>query len=217
MKQLLFFLLLFGVISCDSTAKLKLNTGEILITWHDSIAGDFSFKENWDYPEGVWKNQFGQLSCDGLCPSEVDEMKDENGRIYDDSLKAFYQLVDTTHQFHTIKLEAWTYEWAGADFVTATRINKDTVVCFTHNNVATHSSLNLTITKEKCIPTIAFNSITPTGTKIYICKSGQIKIDRNLWDKGIMKAEFDFIFDHNENPGKPMYWKGKIYAKIESK
>lgn len=64
MKQLVFFLLILGVISCDSITKLKLNTGEILITWQDSIAGDFSFKE--DYPEGVYKNEFGQLSCDGL-------------------------------------------------------------------------------------------------------------------------------------------------------
>lgn len=213
MKQLLFFLLFLGVISCDSTTKLKLNTGEILITWHDSIAGDFSFKDNWSYPEGVYKNEFGQLSCDGLCPEEIDRMQDENGRIYDDSLKAFYQLVDTTHEFHSIQSEARTYEWAGTDFITVERVSKDTVICYTQNNTATHSSLDLIIVKDIVKPTIILNSITPTGTKIHICKSGQIKIDRNLWDKGIMKAEFDFIFDDKENPSEPMYWKGKIYTR----
>ena len=32
-----------------------------------------------------------------------------------------------------------------------------------------------------------------------------------------MKAEFNFTFEHKKNPDKPMYWKGKIYAKVESK
>lgn len=217
MKQLLFFLLLFGLISCDSTTKLKLNTGEILIIWRDNIAGDFSFKDNWTYPEGIYKNEFGQLSCDGLCPEEIDRMEDENGRIYDDSLKAFYHLVDTTHQFYSIQSDAWTYEWAGTDFIDVRKVSKDSTICFTQNNIATHSSLDLIIIKDIVKPSISLNSFAPTGTKTYPCNGGQIAIDRNLWNKGIMKAEFDFTFEHKENPNKTMYWKGKIYAKIESK
>ena len=89
-------------------------------------------------------------------------------------------------------------------------------ICFTHNNIATHSSLILTIIKDKCIPTIELNSITPTGKKIYTCKNGHIQIDRNLWKNGILKANFDFVFDHKEDPSKPMYWKGKIYVNIDN-
>ena len=29
------------------------------------LTGDFSFKDNWSYPEGVYWNEFGQLSCEG--------------------------------------------------------------------------------------------------------------------------------------------------------
>lgn len=217
MKQLLFFLLILGVISCDSTTKLKLNTGEILITWQDSIAGDFSFKEKEDYPEGVYKNEFGQLSCDGLCPPEIDGMKDENGRIYNDSLKAFYQLVDTTHQFYSIQSDAWTYEWAGTNFITFERVSKDSIFCYTHTNIATHCSLNLIIIKDIIKPLIFLNSMVPNDTKTYPCNGGQIAIDRKLWNKGIVKAEFNFTFEHKKNPDKLMYWKGKIYAKVESK
>jgi hypothetical protein len=217
MKHLLFFLLLFGVISCDSTTQLKLNTGEILITWYDNIDGDFSFKDNWTYPEGIYRNEFGHLSCDGLCPPEIDKMKNKNGKIFKDSLKAFYQLIDTTHQFHSIQSDAWTYEWAGTDFITVERVSKDSIVCYTLNNIATQSSLDLIIIKDIVKPSISLNSIAPNSIKTYPCNGGQIVIDRNLWNKGIMKAEFDFTFEHKENPAQPMYWKGKIYAKIESK
>lgn len=219
-RHLKYLILTLGLISCGLTfyKNEKVRYGEIKISWIDNLTGDFSFKENWDYLEGVSKNDFGQLSCNGLCPPEIDKMKDVNGKIFEDSLKAFYQLIDTTHQFHSIQSDAWAYEWAGTNFITATRINDDTLVCFTHNNLATHSSLILTITKENCIPKIKLNSIVgKTGTKIYTCKSGQIEIDKKLWVKGILKAKFDFTFHHEENPKKEMYWKGNIYATIESK
>lgn len=219
-RNLTYIFLIIGLISCgltfDKNGKVK--SGEIEISWLDSLTGDFSFTKNWDYPEGVYKNEFGQLSCDGLCPPEIERMKDENGKIYKDSLKAFYQQVDTTHQFHSIRSEAGIYEWAGTNFATATRINAETIVCFTHNNLATHSSLILTIVKDKCIPTIELNSVVySAGKKTYACKSGRIEIDENFWENGILKANFDLVFDHKENLNKPMYWKGKVYATINDK
>jgi hypothetical protein len=219
-RHLTYIFLTIGLISCglnlDKNEKVK--SGEIETRWVDNLTGDFSFTKNWDYPEGVYKNEFGQLSCDGLCPQEIDRMKDENGKIYKDSLTAFYKFVDTTHQFHSIQSDAWTYEWAGTNFVTVTKKNADTTICYTHNNVATHSSLILTITKDKCIPTIELNSVVSSiGKKTYTCKTGRIEIDKNFWEKGILKANFDFVFDHKEKPDKPMYWKGKIYANIDNK
>ena len=219
-RNLTCIILIIGLISCGMTfdKNEKVKYGEINISWSDSLSGDFSFNKNWDYPEGVYKNDFGQISCDVFCPPAIDRMKDENGKIYKDSLKAFYQLVDTTHQFHTIQSDAWTYEWAGTNFLTAIKKNVDTTTCYTHNNISTHSSLVLTIIKDKCIPIIKLNSIVgSTGNKIYTCKSGQIEIDKTLWKKGILKANFDFVFDHTENADKPMYWKGKIYANIDNK
>jgi hypothetical protein len=218
-RQLTYIFLTIGLISCglilDKNANV--NSGEIEINWVDNLTGDFSFTKNWDYPEGVYTNEFGQLSCDGLCPQEIDKMKDENGKIQEDSLTSFYKLVDTTHQFHSIQSDAWTYEWNGTNFVTATKKNEDTTICYTHKTPATHSSLILTIINEKCIANIELNSVTPTGIKTYNCKGGQIEIDKSLWKKGILAANFDFVFDHTENPEKPMYWKGKIYANIDNK
>jgi hypothetical protein len=208
----------YSKVISNSTNKLtdKDKSGEIEISWVTILTGDFSFTKNWAYPEGIYKNKFGQLDCDGMCPEEIDRMKDKNGQIYKHSLAAFYKLLDTTHQFHSIKSESYAYEWAGTNFVTVTKKNADTIICYTHNNVATHSSLIFTIIKNKCIPTIELNSITKTGTKIFKCNGGQIEIDKSLLKSGIFKANFDFVFHHYENPNKPMYWKGKIYAKIEN-
>lgn len=206
--------LIAGFISCgQANNKTKRNEpGEISITWVDDLPGDFIFTENWDYPEGVYINEFGQLSCDGICPPETEAMKDETGRIFKDSLTAFYNLVDTT-----IQSDARCYEWAGTNFVTARAINSDTTVCFTHNNASTHSSLHLVITQKQCTPTIELNSVAGAGEIIiYPCQSGQIEIDRKLWNKGILKATFNFAFDDKEDPDKPLSWEGKIYTKIEA-
>lgn len=194
--------------------KEKTTPIEININWTDSLVGDFSFTNNWDYPEGVYMNTFGQLSCDGICPIEIENMKAENGQIYKDSLPAFYQLVDTSHLHHTIACDAWCYEWAGTNYVTANK-KKDTIICATLCNAGTHCSLKLTITKNTCLPIIELNSVANnSGHSIYTCNTGKIELDRTLWNKGILKATFSFTFNHQENPSKPMFWKGKIVTKI---
>ena len=44
---------------------------------------------------------------------------------------------------------------------------------------------------------------------------GFIKIDKNLMQKNILKANFYMKFDHPENSNRTMYWKGKILTKIK--
>jgi len=193
----------------------RYETEWILIQWVDSIENDFSFKDKWSYPEGVYKNKFGQLSCDGICPPEVDRMKNEEGKIYPDSLKAFYEVVDTTHLFHSIKSEAWTYEWTGTDFMTFKKQADNTIIGQTACNVSTHSSLNIKIKDDSVIAWIDFNSITELGQHKFPMTQGQIKIDSQLFDKGIIKAEFDMKFANTLNSEKEIYWKGLIYSEIK--
>jgi hypothetical protein len=188
---------------------------EIKIQWVDNLNGDFDFRTKWSYPDGIYKNQFGQLSCDGFCPEGTESMKDIEGKIYTDSLTKFYQLVDTTHQFHTILSEAWCYEWAGTDYVTAKLKDENQITCYTHSNSGTRCKLILEIINDTCIPRIELNSISSPGLKTYYCKGGFIKIDKNLWIKGILKAEFHFEFNNTDEPDRKMFWKGKIYTMIE--
>lgn len=215
---IIFVLLLFSSYLWGQNTKGTVKTASIPITikWVDNLSGDFSFTNNWSYPEGVYKNEYGQLSCDGLCPPEIDAMKDSTGRIYDDSLQAFYKIIDTTHQVHSIKSKAWCYEWAGTDFIEVFRKSKDSVHCFTMTGMATHCSLHLDIIKNTCYAAIDLYSIVQGGDAKYYCTGGYITIDKKLWKEGTLKAKFSFNFGHNENPKKPIYWKGKIFAKIKT-
>ncbi len=187
---------------------------EINIQWIDNLIGDFDFRTKWSYPDGIYKNQFGQLCCDGFCPEGTEPMKDGEGKIFTDSLTKFYQLVDTTYQFHTISCTAWCYEWAGTDFVTAKQKDKNQITCFTHSNSGTHCNLILEIINDSCIPRIELNSIS-SELKTYYCQGGFMKIDKNLWIKGILKAEFNFDFNNTDEPDRKMFWEGKIYTMIE--
>ncbi|MCK9450492.1 MAG: hypothetical protein M0Q90_02285 [Bacteroidales bacterium] len=211
-----FVLLLFSSYLCRHYTKEPIKSASIPITikWVDQLSGDFSFANNWSYPEAVYKNEYGQLSCDGLCPPEIEAMKDSTGRIYADSLQAFYKIIDTTHQMHSIQCEAWCYEWAGTDFIEVFRQNKDSVSCFTIANIATHCSLHLDIIMNTCYAFIDLKSLDQSSDTKYYCTNGYIIIDKNSWEKGLMKAEFSFNFDNHENPEKPIYWKAKIFAKI---
>ncbi|MCL1867811.1 MAG: hypothetical protein FWF72_02525 [Paludibacter sp.] len=216
MKKTQIILSVFWILNLLSSCGVTSEKKEISIKWVDNLTGDFSFNACWSYPEGIYKNEFGQLICDGICPPQIYDMMDKNGKIYKDSLKAFYKLIDTTHLFHSIKSDAWTYEWDGTYYITAERINEDTVLCSTQCNAATHSSLNLIISKNYVTPTIVLIGINADfGTETYNCKSGKMIIDKNLWNEGILKAEFDFEFYNNESSDK-MYWKGNIYVKIET-
>lgn len=210
-------ILIIGFLSFGFITKSKINDKDcqIQIQWIVDLKGDFDFKTKWSYPEGVYRNEFGQLSCDGFCPEGTESMKDSVGKIYTDSLTKFYQLVDTTHMYHSILCEAWSYEIAGTDFITAKQVNKNQIICNTHKNAGTHCSLIIEITNDTCIPRIELNSISSPGLKTYFCKSGFIKIDKDLVTKGILKAEFNFDFNNSDEPDRKMFWKGKIYTTIE--
>ncbi len=47
-------------------------------------------------------------------------------------------------------------------------------------------------------------------------KKGMLKIDKKLFDKGIMKAKFDFEFTNSLEPQRPFYWKGLIFCEIKN-
>jgi len=206
------FILVFPVLSNSHQYS---NKNGIEIEWVDNIKGNYSFVNDWDYTDYVYKNDFGQLVCDGICNPLIYNMLDSNSKIYEDSLRSYYQLVDTTHIFHSIESNSNCYEWAGTDYIVINKISSDTIKCYTLCSAATHSSLEITLINNRCTASIKLISITNINNPIYYTyKDGYIKIDKYLWNKGVMKAEFEFIFDDHDNPAKDIFWNGKIYAKI---
>lgn len=194
----------------------KPKAGQIKMEWVEEPEGDYSFATAWDYPEGIYKNEHGQLSCDGFCPERTDVMKDSTGRIYKDSLPAFYALVDTTHRFHSLQGEAQCDEYAGTDYIVAQR-KQDTVVCYSLRNAATHCSLHLRLLGDHCMATVVLRSIISGNDMTYKLQSGFMHVERKSWEAGILKAEFNLDFGKDSLSQKPVSWKGKIYTPILNK
>lgn len=205
---IVFFICIFS--SCEH----KIEDKTIRVDWVSDLSGNFSFTKRWNYPENVFKNSFGQLVCDGLCDPQLDLMRDENGRIYNDSLTRYYQLLDTTHQYYTISNEAQCDEWVGTDFAFA-YYSGDIIKCYTATNAATHSILRLSVIGDKCIPQIELNSIQSSGIQYFECTGGYIKIDKMMVKKDILKADFNLTFRDASSPERPIWWKGQIYTSIQ--
>ncbi len=217
MKIKIVAILLLGLIgfSLNIIKSETITTSKVKIEWGNNFKENFSFKEKWSYPEFVYRNRFGQLSCDGDCPIEIDLMKDASGKIYGDSLQAFYKIVDTTRIFHSLKSENNIYENAGTNFIEFKKLKNGIIKGKSSNNVSTHSRLIIELQEDSCSAWVDFNSIKDLRKNIFPLERGTIKIDKILFEKGIIKAVFDFKFKNTLNSGSPLFWKGQIYNKIE--
>src|SRR3989304_7480074 len=205
-----------GFVCVSFLSEEKSKSIPITIKWVNNLEGDYSFVNKWNYHLNVFKDSTGkEFRCDWFCPPEIEAMKDSTGRIIKDSITAFFKILDTTHLHHTIECDAWCYEYAGTDFMEVYRKTKDSVYCYTMCTPGTHCSLDLNIVKDNCFASIDLNSITENGQSYYYCTKGYIKIDKKLWEKGIMKAEFNMDFKNTFDPNKPMFWKGKIHSEIK--
>ena len=202
------FMLISAIIftACSTTEQAK----KIRIEWSENLEGNFSFKDKWSYSEAISKNQFGQLVCDGLCPDETYKMLDSEGRIPDDSLHAYYQLIDTTHFYHSIAMAEH-----GADslwYLQVRQIGEDSIECCTALGVSTYTTLKMNIVNDFCCAFLENVSPAPDSNCTYPCIEGSLKIDKSLWKQGIMKAFFQFTFLEKNKFTRT----GKIYAKIEN-
>lgn len=224
MRYTLILLLSFCSLVANAKRSAFANAVPVKVQWLNKLPGDYSFKNKWDYPEGVYKNEYGQLVCDGLCPEGIEGMLDSNGRIYKDSIAVYYKLLDTSHQYHAIVSESTAPEWGSTDYITVTSLSKGKSTkrgrfyCSTFCNAATHSSLTLSIVNGICYAQINFNSIKSAPNddmrRLIPATGGYIKIDQTYLTKGIMKAEFSFDFADELHKTSKIFWKGKIYQRI---
>ncbi len=207
----------FLIYKSDLKYKPKENQGEkIKLEWINDLEGDFSFVDQWSYPEGIYRDEYGVLFLDGISSDVIETLKDSTGTIAPESMDYYYTLVDTSHQNHTINCESNCYEWIGTDFVNIFQDNKHQIVCQTQTNVGTHSSLVITISEDYCTSKIELYTISSPSKIIFYGITGTMKIDKKYWEAGILKCEFEFYFTDPSKPGTPIFWKGKILKPIPS-
>ncbi|HLP19674.1 MAG TPA: hypothetical protein VK174_05205 [Chitinophagales bacterium] len=210
---LIIYMLCTGYLSAQSI--LIKQSVPLQITWAKNLPDSFAFSESWSYPNNVELKSDGRAGYfnTGFYP-ELDQMLDSNGIVIADSAIAFYQTLDTSHQYHSLKSETDCYEWAGSDYIIAQEVSSDSVYCYSLCNAASHCSLEMLLVDNKCYVQISLLSIKGNNGEIYFpCTGGTITIDKNLWKSGKMKAMFDLRFKP-DNDGRPTYWRGKILAQI---
>ncbi|PHR28237.1 MAG: hypothetical protein COA38_12370 [Fluviicola sp.] len=207
-RALLFLILILPIVG----------TTQVSWNWVRQMDNDFSFVEKWEYDEGIYVNKWGQLSCDGLCPIEIDVLKDEQGRIIDDSLSKFYSIIDTTHRYFTHEGIVRAYEFDACNHVYAKkhdyRIHLQTKV-----GIATHTSLHIEFFPDpgSKIPFRAYliyNSIRDQAPKKYFATNGTIDISSEALYNGMIQMSFDLEFELDEDDLLPQTWKGKILLSL---
>lgn len=189
----------------------------LAVEWVEQLDGDFAFRNQWSYPEGVYRNRFGQLGCDGICPEGVERMLDDSGRVLDDSLHAFYRRVDTTHLHHSIASDASAYEWAGTDFMHFERTSAQRIHGQSACNAATHSSLHIEIAESTFTARVELSSIAATGHTVFPLTRGELMVDRGMLARDTVKAVFDLRFYNPVDSAKPIYWRGRIYSVVDTR
>jgi hypothetical protein len=188
------------------------------VIWVETVTGDFSFKDRWSYNENVFKDEKGQLFCDGFCSERLDALRDKNGRINPDSVSVYYRLLDTTHFYHSLQCESSCSEFAGADFIDVIQIDKDSFFCQTHTTAGTHCSLNMSFIRSFFKSGVRLNSIISGGSDSYEYVNGNLRIEEPMLKKGILKAEFYLVFWNmaDGDASEYIYWKGWIYSPIKN-
>ncbi|WP_145996327.1 hypothetical protein [Dysgonomonas massiliensis] len=203
------FIVLFLIISSSCTTA----TDKVNIRWADLSEQDFSFASQWSYAEYIIINQYNQPIQDGITYPEIERMMDENGEIKNEYLSEYYQLVDTTHQYHTIECTSNAPQFYETNFIEVRQIATNEYGAATLMNVSSHASLHISIIDNKCHPSINLTSINPEiDFKVTLDKNNSIIIDKRLLEKDTLKAVFEFNFKDNTN--NTIWWKGKILAPI---
>lgn len=210
--QLLLAIAFLFICGCQSTPvqEDKVPIKKIKIDWKMKVDGDFSFTEKWEYPEGIVRNQFGQLVGNDSLFVWSNVLRDEAGKLLASSFDQYYSRYDTTHQFHTMSSETNVYndEHFPPRSIGIKQLHDSTYLAIAEHPLSMQPQLTIAFDDKYCQ---AWLSI---GMEKYRALEGNIEMDRVVWYKGIGKGKFNFVFENPSEPDKPIYWKGKFCARV---
>lgn len=194
---------------------LGMNTTEkesfsIEISWFDQLKNDFSFANKWEYAEDIKLNDYQQIIC-WKCPPRAQKMLDKRRKIVSDSMSVFYQLIDSTRHYYSLESRSTVTNLKKNHFIEVKKYGDFTIEGFSKSKDTSNCSLFFRIKDDYITSWIYFKN--ESGMKIYQLKDGKFFADKSAFERGILKANFSFIYQ-SDNSFKACYWSGKIYAKI---
>ena len=222
MKSILLLLCSIGfIISCSvsSTIPKDQKTTEIqgysiLISQFDDLKGDFSFSNKWEYAEGIELNDYQQIIC-SKCPSRAGKMLDRRRKIASDSMDIFYTLIDSTRHYYSLDSRCSLTDMRDVKFISVKKYGDFSLEGMAKSNDSSNCSLFFRIKDDYIISWIYVKSKN-NESEIYPMKDGKFFLDQGAFDKGILKANFSFVYYNKKNSLKALFWSGKMNAHIKA-
>lgn len=199
------------------TFKAQDSIKKIPIQWINLDSINAEFTENWDYPEGIYINRWGQVGCDGFCPGEFYGLSDDQGKIKEENLELAYSILDTTHEHYSLECKARAYQFGESNYIRNVGVG-DLIQLVTSTSASTHTQfiLNLTHPENYITTYIYFNSIvSDSAPTSFLANDGWIKVDPNEYAKGIFIAQFSFTYYNHLEPEEELFWSGTIYTSLK--
>ena len=205
---------LISVLNAQNTAKTNKDVS-VLVTWVDTITGDFSFAQKWEYAYNITRNKWGELHRWYQPDMEPPGLFEPDGHIKKDSIAAYYKNTDTTHYYYNIYWESDCFsnrtESPDVLFVQFTPGN---IFCTNTRSGKSNCKFRMNMGADSCHMNSTVVDVLPMDDVYYNGVSGYIKIDQHKYREGIIKAEFYFDFRHPYNPDEKHFWKGRMYVKM---
>lgn len=197
-----------------SSSKTVENDTVIIIEWFNNLKGDFSFASKWSFAENIGLNKAQQIACLKNCSERVQKMMNEEGLILSDSTDAYYKIVDSTRKYHSLESRSTLSDWKPANFIRVRKYGNFIIEGSVLADSLSKCSVFFRI-KDNFLTAWAYHKLDDGKSKIFRLSGGKISLDYAAFSKGIFKATFSFSFENEVNSLKPLYWSGKIDAKIE--
>lgn len=180
---------------------------KLKITWVDSIHGDFSFTEIPYEKTDFLHLSFPTIEEDSLFKARIARMRNDDNQIIQDSMETYLSLVDTSLHYSIYSEEVPYGGTQGTALMSFSQIKS--TISGVYGDIF-GNSMNIVIENNTVSAWTVWNVINSQGAwnSVQPLAGGYINIDRNLYKKGIIKAEFDFSFESTQN------WKGLLYSKV---
>lgn len=213
--MLIFLILVSCAVGDQDYANFKTTETQsfsVPVSWFLELKGDYAFSNKWEYASGIEINDYQQIIC-WDCPPRAQKMLDRRKKIIADSMNVFYTLIDSSRHYFSLNSRSTLTNMKNNNYLSVKKYGDFTLEGFVKSADSVNCSLFFRL-KDDFVTSWAY--VKNNGvTRIYTLQEGKFFADKSEFQKGILKANFSFVYD-SDNSFKALYWSGRIYAKIQN-